>query len=348
MTAFEKFKIQGMVDSGILKFYDRWVDDTFVRNKISDRDRISEMFHSFHKNLEFTVETATTVKEGTRELKFIPVLDIGVLWDPVGNFGFTRVYRKPTTSEIVMPWNDFGPTDWKTGTLIGFIKRAYTHSSDFKIMHNEISRIKSQFRKVGYPLWLIQDKINKTLAKILYKSNPAHYPNPDAHLRDPTELPTKWTVLFLPWSGVPASKIVNKIRKTLPRDFSRISIAYTTSKLRDLLPRFSTCEPPANKALPASDCVYKYTCSCGQVYIGETKRRLAVRISEHAKPKSPMMEHINSCEGAKFTDKNFSLVARGLRGRESRKRYESIWIRYYDRNSLAFNVCERSRELKIF
>ena len=111
MTAFEKFKIQGMVDSGILKFYDRWVDDTFVRNKISDRDRISEMFHSFHKNLEFTVETATTMKVGTRELKFIPVLDIGVLWDPVGNFGFTRVYRKPTTSEIVMPWNDFGPTD---------------------------------------------------------------------------------------------------------------------------------------------------------------------------------------------------------------------------------------------
>ena len=209
MTAFEKFKIQGMLDSGILNFYDRWVDDTFVRNKISDGDLISQMFHSFHKNLEFTVETATTITEGTRELKFIPVLDIGdsrsgsrlrfgVAWDPVGKYGFTRVYRKPTTSEIVMPWNDFGPTYWKTDTLIGFIKRAYTHSSDFKIMHTEISRIKSQFRKVEYPLWLIHDKINKTLAKSLYKSNPSYNPNPDAHRRDPTELPTKWTVLFLP------------------------------------------------------------------------------------------------------------------------------------------------------
>ena len=169
MSAFEKSKVQGLLDNGTLKLYDRWVDDTFVRNRIADRDLISQIFHTFHKNLEFTVETASTINEGGRELKFIPVLDIGVAWDPRGGFGFTRVYRKPTTSEIVMPWNDFGPTDWKAGTLIGFIRRAYTHSSDFMIMHHEIARIKSQFRKVGYPLWLIQDKINKTLAKVLYK-----------------------------------------------------------------------------------------------------------------------------------------------------------------------------------
>ena len=77
-------------------------------------------------------------------------------------------------------------------------------------------------------------------------------------------------------------------------------------------------------------------------------RRLAVRIAEHGKPKTPMMQHISNCEGAEFDNRNFSIVSRGLRGRESRKRYESIWIRYYDRNSRAFNLCESSRELKIF
>ena len=200
---------------------------------------------------------------------------------------------------------------------------------------------------MGYPLWLIQDKVNKTLAKLLHRANPAHYPNPDQR-KDPEELPTKWSVLYLPWAGVPASAIVNRLRKMLPRNLSRISIAYTTSKLRDLLPRYSTCKPPENKALSTSDVVYKYTCNCGRVYIGETMRRLAVRISEHAKPKTPIMHHINACEGAEFDHKNFSIVSRGLRGRESRKRYESIWIRYYDRNSLAFNLCESSRELKIF
>ena len=153
--------------------------------------------------------------------------------------------------------------------------------------------------------------INKTLAKVLYNANPGHYPNPRAHLKDPEELPTKWTVLFLPWSGVPASAIVNKIRKTLPRDHSRISIAYTTQKVRDLLPRFDTCsstENKENKVLSCSDLVYKYSCECGQVYIGETKRRLAVRISEHANPKSPMMQHIQMCPEAKFSYSNLSQV----------------------------------------
>ena len=116
-----------MLDKGTSKFYDRWVDDTFVRNKVADRDLISEAFHNFDKNIEFTVEIAKDVDRDGKKLKFIPVLDIGVLWDPESGSGFTEVYRKPTTSEIVMPWNDFGPTDWKTGTLIGFIKRAYTH-----------------------------------------------------------------------------------------------------------------------------------------------------------------------------------------------------------------------------
>ena len=103
-----------------------------------------------------------------------------------------------------------------------------------------------------------------------------------------------------------------------------------------------------SKILLSCDVVYKYTCSCGQVYIGETKRRLAVRISEHSKPKTPLMEHIKSCDGSDFSPTKFSIVARGLRGRESRKRYESIYIRYYDRRGLAFNVCESSRELQIF
>ena len=108
-----------MLDDGTLSFYDRWVDDTFVRNRIADRDHISQEFHKFDKNIEFTVEIAKTVDRDGKKLSFIPVLDIGVLWDRNGGTGFTEVYRKPTTSEIVMPWNDFGPTDWKTGTRTG-------------------------------------------------------------------------------------------------------------------------------------------------------------------------------------------------------------------------------------
>jgi len=201
---------------------------------------------------------------------------------------------------------------------------------------------------VGYPIQLIEKKIQQTLAKLLYKSNPDHYPNPDAHRKDPTDPLTTWSTLFLPWSGADAGAIVNRIRRTLPREHSRISVAFTTSKVRDMLPRFSSCKPPENRAILSCDIVYKYTCKCGQVYVGETKRRLATRISEHSAKKSPLMRHINECEGTEFDRNLFSIVARGLRGPESRKRFEAIWIRHYDRAALRINVCESSRELKLF
>ena len=98
MSALEKSKIQGLLDKGILRFYDRWVDDTFVRNKISDRDHISQVLHTFSPNLEFTVEIAKNIEENGRSLKFIPVLDIGVVWDPVGNWG--NVTRKSIANQL--------------------------------------------------------------------------------------------------------------------------------------------------------------------------------------------------------------------------------------------------------
>ena len=188
---------------------------------------------------------------------------------------------KPTTSKIVMPCHDFGPDDWKMGTLIGFIRRAYTHCSDFALMHEELTELTKRFRNVGYPAWKISQKINQTLGKILYNKNPTLYPNPYLDRADPDELPTKWTVIYLPWAGREAGSILQKIRRTLPREHTRISIAQTTNKLRELLPSFNTCTKQEDDCLLASNVVYKYTCSCEKVYIGETLRRCLVRIKEH-------------------------------------------------------------------
>ena len=64
-----------------------------------------------------------------------------------------------------------------------------------------------------------------------------------------------------------------------------------------------------------NNCIYKYTCTCKQVYIGETLRRLDIRVSEHArnteKSRSPMMIHINEC-GSVFDRGKFTVVARAL------------------------------------
>ena len=353
MTAFEKRVVQRLIDQKILRLYQRWVDDTFVRNDIADRDLILNEFHKFHEKIKFTAETAKPVKITNGKYKnetfyFIPSLDIGVYWSANKPVGFTKVYMKPTTSKIVMPYHDFGPEDWKMGTLIGFIRRAYTHCSDFSLMHEELSELTKRFRNVGYPSWKISQKINQTLDRILYKNNPTLYPDPFPNRADPDDLPTKWTVIYLPWAGREAGTILQKIRRVLPKDHTRISIAQTTNKLRELLPSFNTCTRQENDKLLASNVVYKYTCSCEKVYIGETMRRCLVRIREHGSQKSPMMEHIQNCPNAIFSANNFSIIAKRLRGREARKKYETLYIKFWDRRAGTINICEASRELTLF
>ena len=100
-----------------------------------------------------------------------------------------------------------------------------------------------------------------------------------------------------------------------------------------------------------NNCIYKYDCTCGQVYIGETKRRLQIRANEHGrntvKSRSPMMTHINEC-GAIFDRGRFSVLAYGLRGTLSRKKYETMIIKHYKKYNSCMNICDTSRSMSIF
>ena len=135
----------------------------------------------------------------------------------------------------------------------------------------------------------------------------------------------------------------------MPSDFSRVSISLTTTKMREVLPRLSTCEQYSRRALLVRNCVYKYTCPCGQLYIGETSRRLAVRVDEHSSS-GAIFEHVKEAADSvcTFDKANFSIVARNLRGTNSRKRCEALYIKFYERRAQTVNAQSYSRELIIF
>ena len=115
-----------------------------------------------------------------------------------------------------MPWNEYGPRDWKIGTLIWFIRRAISHSSTFQLMHREIKVLSEQFRDVGYPAAVVNDKVNVTMTRVLYPENAPKR-------KDPSELPNKWCVLHLEWAGEKAHKQVIKMRYQLPKEHCRIT-----------------------------------------------------------------------------------------------------------------------------
>ena len=57
MTELETVVVDRMIQSGRIKFYARYVDDTLLLVKPEDVDEILKEFNSFDKNLEFTVDT---------------------------------------------------------------------------------------------------------------------------------------------------------------------------------------------------------------------------------------------------------------------------------------------------
>ena len=56
MTEMERCVVDKLIESGKIKFYARYVDDTVLLVKPEDIDDILQQFNNFHRNLEFTVD----------------------------------------------------------------------------------------------------------------------------------------------------------------------------------------------------------------------------------------------------------------------------------------------------
>ena len=350
MSTYELEVYKKHQDAGDISLYNRWVDDTLVRVKNGIEEEILGELNDFDPSggLKFTIEKPALSNCGNwLDLNF---LDLTISWEPGKELSEqpkfkTAVFRKATAAKTMKPWSDFGPTAWKIGTLIWFLRRAVSHSSSHWLMHEEFQFLKTQFSKVGFPLSIIDQKICQTQSAML------GYSSSSKSSKDQEELSSTWIVLHLPWSGEVADKAIEKVRFLLPRTVARVSIAYQTQKFRSLLPRFQPGEEDqdskSQRTRLQSDLVYKYQCSCNKIYIGETKRRLAIRIEEHGQEKSPMQKHMKEC-GATFDPGRFKIVTRGLKGMTSRKKYETMYIQFFTKMNKCMNICEVSRKLSVF
>ena len=66
------------MESGILKFYCRYVDDTLVLVKEDQIDKILKEFNSFHNNLRFTVDKFENEDVHFLDLKIMNNGDINI------------------------------------------------------------------------------------------------------------------------------------------------------------------------------------------------------------------------------------------------------------------------------
>ncbi|BHF81385.1 hypothetical protein SprV_0702451500 [Sparganum proliferum] len=228
-----------------LKFWARYVDDTFV---VINRDQLltfKERLNAVFPDIQFTME-----EEENNQLAFQDVLlcrkDCGGLK--------TKVFRKATNTMQVLNFNSNHPISHKRSCVRTLYRRVETHCSEPEDKIAELQYLQRVFKANGYP----RNFVNRCIRKRDERPN-----------RTDTKV----------WRALPYVKNVSEAvgRLLAPLGIGvahrpEATIRRQLMKPKDPLPRQET-----------SGVVYRIWCSCGQSnYVGETGRQLQTRMAEHA------------------------------------------------------------------
>ena len=201
------------------------------------------------------------------------------------------------------------PDTYKRGLISTLLFRAYSITSSYGSLHEEVENLKKIFARNGYSAKFIDRSIFNFFNKIYEKRTPV------------STVPKKEFTMVLPFLGTTSWKVKNTLIRSFQEiaPFSKLKIVFKTSK------RLSSCFAFKDKIPKSlmSGVIYKYTCAvCNHSYIGSTKRYWEKRLEEHlhisaltGKPLNGLqvfapMLHTRSCQGARISRDNFSIIGR--------------------------------------
>ena len=233
--------------------YRRYVDDTFVLFSNKDElDSFSIQLSRLHPSLVFTCEAEEDNK--------IPFLDVLVKRN---NTSFTTsVFRKKTFTGEYIPWNSFCHRQRKTNLIACLTNRAIQICTP-SLLEEETVNITNMFTKLGYPLDVVQRTIKKT--RLRFEQSPVFGPK-----RCPV-------YVRLPFIGPVTSRHQQQLSEAVTRCYGavRLRVVHTTKTL--IRSQVKDRSPTHQQNLV----IYQFTCRCGDLYVGRTKRRLEDRVEEH-------------------------------------------------------------------
>ena len=261
-------------------FYKRYVDDIFaIFRTTTERDQFHDLLNSWHPNLVFTMETST---------HSVPFLDTAI---SIKNEQFDcKVFRKPTNTGMIMNYHCTAPFKWKTSLIKCFLMRAYRVSSNFDNFNKEVMIIKNTFANNSYPESFTTRYINEFISH--HKIDNTSFPKPPTNFRQEDQQNT--TYLAIPYLGKPSIRFQNKLQRNLSKYDVQVKVAFRTTKVGSYF-NLKT----RSSRLFKSNVVYQFKCTRDEntSYIGESKRHLFTRISEHCKSdkNSAIFNHFYSC-----------------------------------------------------
>ena len=289
--------------------------------------------NSRHDSINFTVEHGDN--------NTLPFLDCKVT--RIDNAFTTSVFRKDSFSGVYTHFNSFLPSNYKDNILFVLIHRCFTLCSSFSNFHLEMEKLKTIFKKNGFPPSLINRCIKRYLNKIINTKR--------------TVKPIKEKILlvlpFLDSSSIHLKKKLERSFKEFLPSFTFHVIFSSTCRIKSFLKY-----KDANPSHLRSHCIYKLQCSSfTATYIGESVRHYDVRVCEHSriseftgkfmnsKAKTAVYVHMEECAHHNPPE-NFSTLANNRSANEySLQVQESILIA---RDNPSLNKAIRSVPLLLF
>ena len=298
----------------------RYVDDTFAFIKPNTENEIQQALNSFHDNIKFTYELEQDNK--------ISFLDVLITRYNNGEME-TRVYRKPTHTDIYLNWYACAPTNWKIATVKSLVKRAFNISSTAEALDLELTHLKNVFiERNNYPEKVIQHVIENEKNNI----NNVDIDIEDQPIEDQPST-DEIVTLQLPYAGRKGEQIIKKMKKAvsssniIQKHNTKIRVIYNTKKLSSKFP-----VKDKTKQEHQHNVVYHAKCpqnNCNSSYVGQTKCRLLKRVIQHNKTdkKSRVLLHSkNSNHNRVWTD-DFETIGMGYTSNFKRYISEALFIK---------------------
>ena len=295
MEAFEQRAIAAALHPP--RVWKRYIDDTLVVQQQKHQQEFLQHINTVDPSIQFTVEEAK--QDGS-----IPFLDTIIRPEEDGSFTI-GVYRKPTHTDLYLPWDSNHNIAAKYSVINTLTHRAHTICSTPELAEQELQHLEEVLGACKYPRWAIKKIFNKHQHKEK-KKTPRSTHQTKCHI----------VVPYIEGMGESLKKICKRHGVDMHFKGGRT--------LKNIL-----VSPKDQDKITNKNCViYSYSCGiidCGEEYIGESGRSFGERYKEHLKAPSPIFQH-QSISGHETSIENFNII-----GREdnslARTIKESIYIR---------------------
>ena len=186
------------------------------------------------------------------------------------------------------------PMGYKTNSILSGLHRAWSHCSDWVLLHNAIERIRTRCQSNGYPTHLVDLIICNFINRKVYTLG--H--NSHSSISKSRQI---LSTITLQWRGVHS----NHFKRKLLSICNTIDVFFATKKLSSVLRLHGVLDVGLQ-----SNVVYKFICpGCSSCYIGKTYRHLCTRIDEHRRNK--LFQHFSNCVSDTSTfSNNFQVIDR--------------------------------------